>query len=391
MKKFILFFLLGALVYMGYAQKPSWELNGNAISGKSEFLGTTNCEPLIFKTNDTERMRLLNDRSFLGIGVLDPNATLHLHLQIDRRSCDENPTNLLTRTLLQLTTPETGNGINNGFSISSLATKDILFQQHEQANFSIMGIGGGLTIAPNGNIGMGTEQPAQKLHVEGATCLNGNVGIGISNPTQKLHVVGNTYLNGNLGVGTSSPAQKLHVDGTTYLNGNVGIGISNPTQKLHVVGNTYLDGNVGIGIVTPQAKLDVDGTFKAASANITGNIYIGGNVGIGVNPTVKLDVSGKIRAHEVRVCLNQGCDYVFAENYKLMSLNDLNNFIKANKHLPDVAPAVEMEAEGINLSEMNALLLRKIEELTLYIIEQEEQMQNIQKRLSEIESKKGGE
>jgi hypothetical protein len=74
-----------------------------------------------------------------------------------------------------------------------------------------------------------------------------------------------------------------------------------------------------------------------------------------------------------------------------MSLKDLNHFVKANKHLPDVAPAAEMEAEGINLSEMNALLLRKIEELTLYVIGQQEQIQELQKSLSEMENKKGGE
>jgi len=67
-----------------------------------------------------------------------------------------------------------------------------------------------------------------------------------------------------------------------------------------------------------------------------------------------------------------------------MNLNDLHSFIKTNKHLPDVAPAAEMEAEGINLSEMNALLLRKVEELTLYILQMEQ-------RVSELESQKGGE
>ncbi|MCL2327054.1 MAG: hypothetical protein FWC39_00930 [Bacteroidetes bacterium] len=131
------------------------------------------------------------------------------------------------------------------------------------------------------------------------------------------------------------------------MNGDFGLGTETPSQKLHVVGKSYFTDNVGIGYS---------------------------------NPTVKLDVNGIIRAHEVKVCLTQGCDYVFEKDYKLMPLSELSTFVKTNKHLPEVAPAAEMESEGINLSEMNALLLKKIEELTLYIIE-------IEQRLSEVENK----
>lgn len=109
-----------------------------------------------------------------------------------------------------------------------------------------------------------------------------------------------------------------------------------------------------------------------------------GNVGIGTkNPTSSLDVIGSIRAHEVKVCLNQGCDYVFEENYNLMPLSELSTFVKTNKHLPEVATAAEMESEGINLSEMNALLLKKIEELTLYIIQQNDEIQLLKTKLTD--------
>ena len=94
-----------------------------------------------------------------------------------------------------------------------------------------------------------------------------------------------------------------------------------------------------------------------------------------------LTVNSTIYAKEVKVCLNpgQGCDYVFANDYKLMNLNDLSSFVKTNKHLPDVAPAAVMEAEGINLSEMNTLLLRKIEELTLYVIDLKNEIDELKK------------
>ena len=111
-----------------------------------------------------------------------------------------------------------------------------------------------------------------------------------------------------------------------------------------------------------------------------------GNVGIGViKPGVKLDVAGVVRAQEVRVCVTNGCDYVFADDYKLMNLNDLSRFVKTNKHLPEVAPAAEMEAEGINLSEMSALLLKKVEELTLYVIELKKENVDLKVRLDALE------
>ena len=99
------------------------------------------------------------------------------------------------------------------------------------------------------------------------------------------------------------------------------------------------------------------------------------------------EVAGTLRAKDIKVCLTQGCDFVFAEDYPLMKLNDLSDFIKTNKHLPEVAPAAQMEADGINLSEMQAKLLQKIEELTLYVIQQDKAIENLQKKNEELESR----
>ena len=96
-----------------------------------------------------------------------------------------------------------------------------------------------------------------------------------------------------------------------------------------------------------------------------------GNVGIGnPNPDAKLAVSGQVHAQEVKVSITvPGPDYVFDKEYKLTSLEDIKTYIDQNKHLPEVPSATEVEKNGVNLGEMNALLLKKIEELTLYVIE----------------------
>ena len=112
-----------------------------------------------------------------------------------------------------------------------------------------------------------------------------------------------------------------------------------------------------------------------------GNHYFNGNVGIGTKmPDEKLTVKGKIHAEEVRVDLAvPGPDYVFDKDYPLTPLTEIQTYIQENKHLPEVPSAKEMEEKGINLSEMNMLLLKKIEELTLHLIEKDKEMKKLER------------
>ena len=203
-----------------------------------------------------------------------------------------------------------------------------------------------------------------------------------------------TILNdGNVGIGKTDPTEKLEVNGTIRANGSVIL----PIYNGFYIGST---GNAG-----KRMRLDLNDHsvffdyyprlhIRTGNGGLESDVMTmtsDGNVGIGVtnpNPNYKLEVNGTIRAKEVKLCLTSGCDYVFADNYKLMNLNDLSNFIKTNKHLPEIAPATEMEAEGINLSEMNALLLKKVEELTLYIIQQQKMMDKINEKIEKLENNK---
>ncbi|WP_146198855.1 SlyX family protein [Pararcticibacter amylolyticus] len=109
-----------------------------------------------------------------------------------------------------------------------------------------------------------------------------------------------------------------------------------------------------------------------------------GNVGLGtLSPAEKLSVNGNIRAKEVKVETANWPDYVFSESYETPDLSAIESYIQANKHLPEIPSADDVSKGGINLGEMNSKLLKKIEELTLYMIEKDKQVNDLSKMLRE--------
>ncbi|MFQ9317176.1 hypothetical protein [uncultured Dysgonomonas sp.] len=102
----------------------------------------------------------------------------------------------------------------------------------------------------------------------------------------------------------------------------------------------------------------------------------------------KLEVNGTIRSKEVKIEATGWSDFVFDENYKLPSLSEVENHIKENKHLPNIPSEKEVLKDGVNVVEMQGKLLQKIEELTLYMIDQDKQIKELRKQLEEQGDKK---
>lgn len=182
----------------------------------------------------------------------------------------------------------------------------------------------------------------------------GNVGIGLNSPITLLDVAKNmtepTISVRNLG-GTGGASYRMY----DQLSGADWKFKATNTGGFKIRDNAY--------------SLDVILVEANSSANV---IYINaaGNVGIGTAaPAEKLSVNGNIKCKQVEVTLTGWSDFVFEENYSLMSLAEVDAFIKEHKHLPGVPSADEVITRGNNLGEMDAILLQKIEELTLYVIE----------------------
>ncbi len=192
--------------------------------------------------------------------------------------------------------------------------------------------------------------------------------------------------NGNLGVGVSAANSKVEVAGAVRVdegnNNGIQLSRSYPTQHGHI----YYTNSVSDG------KLTYMGYYGHRWNTSNGEMMRftrAGNLGIGTTtPSEKLEVNGTIRTKEVKVETGWA-DYVFHEDYELKSLSEVSSYIEENHHLPGIPTAEEVAENGIKLGEMNAKLLEKIEELTLYLIEQNKQLQKqnekIEKQQKEIE------
>ena len=182
-----------------------------------------------------------------------------------------------------------------------------------------------------------------------------------------------------------------------WTTSNVGIGTNNPTSRLQVTTNDVGDG-ITLTHLNPRAK-----TWKLTSGvenydhhqfsikNQNGTYFVidgnNGNTGIGtITPAYKLDVCGTIRAKEVKVELFSGCDFVFKKDYKLMNLSDLEEYVTTNQHLPEIASEKEMIDNGLNMKEFQMKLLQKIEELTLYVIEQNKQIKKQNQEIKKLKA-----
>ncbi len=301
-----------------------------------------------------------------------------------------------------------------------------------------------LTITNTGNVGIGTINPLARFQVDG-TYQNRNAAFTYAcDPEEEVFfqvktnmytsgaplflfkdtradqlrsqkllqvesalsgTIFSTLANGKIGIGTSSPYEfvsiyKDQAEGTSLSlrndntgnspNAYAGLAFYNGLNSSYIrlnSKNATKDAHCMELITFPSNQANPADIIFKASKNEVMRVKANGTVGIGTTNTngYKLAVNGTIGAREIVVSTETWADFVFAKNYRLMPLSEVESFITENNHLPDVPSEQEVKENGINVAEMNAKLLQKVEELTLYMIQQNKEKEAMMKRINELE------
>jgi hypothetical protein len=325
----------------------------------------------------------INTAGNIGIGTSTPVEKLNLkdgNLSITSSNAALN-TVMGTMKISYLTTPNAYAGIAGRTNGGGLDQLDLLFYTAFGTASEKMRI-----MSNSGNVGIGTAAPAYKLDVNGTTRINGTFALMgtqqapnyiLGNETadnaqlliksgssasvfSQIEVTGNWNGTANTGgkvAFTTAGAERLRIDAI----GNIGIGTSAPNAKLDVIGNIFCNNKVYIGTY--------DGTTNTQIASYS------------------LAVNGTAIFNKAKVKLyGNWPDYVFEDKYNLMPLTEVEKFLKINKHLPEVPSAAEVEKDGIDLGDNQSILLKKVEELTLYMIDQNKKIAIQQSEINNLKN-----
>lgn len=313
----------------------------------------------------------------VGIGTTTPNSSAALHV------------NSTTKGLLipTLTTAQRNAIVSPAEGLIIFNTSTSQLNQRQSGAWKILinndswtGGGSGQMFNIGDNIGINTAGPAERLDVNGNMRLSGYIG----------DVNDNVKVLGNIGIGVTAPEDKLHVRSSASGVGVI-VDAINPIIQLRQ-SNFPSAGYTNKGFLqlsTNDVRIGTnsgnDGGKFIIRMNGTNQVFVhdNGYVSIGTSTYAggyRLSIAGKAICEELKVQLSGSWpDYVFDKKYDLMPLPELEQFINTNKHLPNIPKAVEVEKSGIEVGDMQKRMMEKIEELTLYIIGLQQQINDLKK------------
>lgn len=356
------------------------------------------------------------DGSFTNGG--DPSANTILNAQLNSGMVGvgvAGPDAKLDVLIPSLATMESGLRVTLPFVLDAGATIDNLFHVRRLNPFTGLGFVSEFVVKTNGRVGISQFDPKSVVHIENNLHLisnSGSVGMArnayfdgsgnwvrtLAGTAQQFYMVnsGDIYLRN---APTGAAGSPISWQNAIFINndGKVGIGDGVPQSRLHLSNgmmtisgtapnwntwNTRITSPINSAWVTSTSNLD--GDYMSFGMTETGWFFglspqpVGSTSAPDIKYAMSINKSGLMTAREIKVTLSGWSDFVFQDDYQLRTLSEVEQFVQENGHLPDVPSEKEVLENGSNLGEMDAVLLQKIEELTLYMIEQD-------RRLSELE------
>jgi hypothetical protein len=343
---------------------------------------------------------LFDNGTRIGLGTTSPSFTFHANTSSELRTLyvENNTASASTTFGIYAGALGTGAGDKRGGSFDAVGGTGV--------NIGVRGVATGGSENYGGyflgkgyfsdRLGIGTDAPSVFLDVLTPNSAVSGIksSIGFTGTNDLIAVQGISVTNPGWGVGIHGTGGYKGVEGVvtpTSYTGYSYAGIftnSGGTAGTHYGVQTTA---AGTGTANYGIYASASGATTNWAAYLVGNSYVSGNLLVGTTSPAtgyKVSVNGKVICTEMRVELQTNWpDYVFSKNHNMLSLDELKTFVNQNKHLPGIPTAECLKDEGLHLGEMQARMMEKIEEQALYIIQLNERIKELEKRLDSSPSK----